>query len=78
VITRNEQVSGSSPLLGSLYSLRWRYDIEAEKPRNTTFGEGRDLEHDDLASMHNCIHTEVRFRALLTEDGDPRVQLHSS
>jgi hypothetical protein len=30
---------------------------------------------DELASMRNCINTEVRFRALLTE-GDPRVQLH--
>jgi competence protein ComEA len=31
---------------------------------------------DELASMRNCINTEVRFRALLTEGGDPRVQLH--
>jgi hypothetical protein len=31
---------------------------------------------DALASMHNCINTEVRFRALLTEGGNPRVQLH--
>jgi competence protein ComEA len=23
---------------------------------------------DDLASMHNCINTEVRFRALLSQD----------
>jgi len=23
---------------------------------------------DELASMHNCINTEVRFRALLAED----------
>ena len=23
---------------------------------------------DELASMHNCINTEVRFRALLTQD----------
>ena len=37
-----------------------------------------ECEHDDLASMHNCINTEVRFRALLTEGGDPRVQLHSA
>ena len=29
-----------------------------------------------LASMHNCINTEVRFRALLSEGSDPRVQLH--
>src|SRR5918994_971652 len=26
--------------------------------------------------MHNCINTEVRFCALLTEGGDPRMQLH--
>jgi competence protein ComEA len=31
---------------------------------------------DELASMHNCINTEVRFRALLTEGAGPRVQLH--
>ena len=31
---------------------------------------------DELASMHNCINTEVRFRVLLTEGGDQRVQLH--
>ena len=23
---------------------------------------------DALASMHNCINTEIRFRALLTQD----------
>jgi hypothetical protein len=33
---------------------------------------------DALASMHNYIKTEVRFRALLTEGADPRVQLHSA
>jgi hypothetical protein len=33
-----------------------------------TFGEGSELEHDDLTSMHNCIRPEVRFRALLTQD----------
>jgi hypothetical protein len=26
------------------------------------------VEHDDLASMRNCIHPEVRFRALLSQD----------
>jgi hypothetical protein len=33
---------------------------------------------DALTSMHNCINTEVKFRALLTDDGDPRVQLHGA
>ena len=39
-----------------------------EKPRYTTFADGSELEHDDLTSMHNCINTEVRFRALLIQD----------
>ena len=47
---------------------------KAEKPRFTTFAQGSELEHDDLASMRNCINTEVRFRALLTE-GTTEVQL---
>jgi hypothetical protein len=49
-------------------SVHWHSEIEAEKPRFTTFAEGSELELDDLASMHNCINTEVRFRALLTQD----------
>jgi hypothetical protein len=53
----------------------WLKDIEAEKPRTTTFGEGSELEHDNLASMHNCINTEVRFRALLTEGSAKAIQL---
>jgi hypothetical protein len=64
----------SARRLSVLFALALRH--EAEKPRLATFGEGSELEHDDLASMHNCINTEVRFRALLTEGGDPRVQLH--
>jgi hypothetical protein len=30
---------------------------------------------DTLASMHNCINTEVRFRALLAEGGAERREL---
>jgi hypothetical protein len=30
---------------------------------------------DALASMHNCINTEVRFRALLTVGGTESLQL---
>jgi competence protein ComEA len=30
---------------------------------------------DELVSMHNCINTEVRFRALLTEGGTESLQL---
>jgi hypothetical protein len=48
--------------------VHWHQEIEAEKPRFTTVAEGSELEHDDLASMHNCINTEVRFRALLSQD----------
>jgi hypothetical protein len=48
--------------------VHWHQDIEAEKPRFTTVAEGSELEHDDLASMRNCINTEVRFRALLTQN----------
>ena len=43
-------------------------EAEVEKPRFTTFADGSELEQDDLGSMHNCINTEVRFRALLTHD----------
>jgi hypothetical protein len=55
--------------------VHWHQDIEVEKPRFTTFADGSELEHDDLASMHNCINTEVRFRALLTEDDTERLEL---
>jgi hypothetical protein len=48
--------------------VHWHQDIEAEKPRFTTFAEGSELEHDDLTSMHNCIRPEgLTFSALLTE-----------
>jgi len=30
---------------------------------------------DELASMHNCINTQVRFRALMTEGGAERLEL---
>jgi len=67
-LTLNEQVSGSSPLLGSLYSVHWPQDIEAFLPRCTAFAEVSEPKHDDLTSMHNCIRPEVRFLALLTQD----------
>ena len=60
-------VSGSSALVGSLYSWHWHKDIEAERPRYTTFAQSSEREHDELTSMHNCIRPEVRFRALLTQ-----------
>jgi hypothetical protein len=44
-------------------------------PRFTTFAEGSELEHDDLASMHNCIRLEgLTFRAVLSE-GVERLEL---
>jgi hypothetical protein len=58
--------------------LHWLQDIEAEKPRFTICAEGSEPEHDDLASMHNCINTEVRFHALLTVDGAQRLDLSRS
>jgi competence protein ComEA len=30
---------------------------------------------DELASMHNCINTQVRFRALLADGGAERLEL---
>jgi hypothetical protein len=33
---------------------------------------------DELASMHNCINTEVRFRALLAEGNVQRLELSRS
>jgi hypothetical protein len=48
--------------------LHWHSEIEAEKPRFTTFAEGSEFEHDDLASMRNCIGSEgLTFRAELSE-----------
>jgi hypothetical protein len=42
--------------------------MEAEKPRYTTFAEGSELEHDDLASMHNYKQQgSLEFRALISE-----------
>jgi hypothetical protein len=44
--------------------LHWHEDIEAEKPRYPTFADGSELEHDDLASMHNCKRLDgLKFRA---------------
>jgi hypothetical protein len=48
--------------------VHWHQDIEAEKPRYTTFAEGSELEHDDLASMHNYKQQgSLEFRALISE-----------
>jgi hypothetical protein len=33
------------------------------------------VEHDDVASMHNCINTEARFRTLLTQGGAEGLEL---
>jgi len=43
--------------------------------RYTTVADVSDLKHDDLASMHNCINTQVRFRALLADGGAERLEL---
>jgi hypothetical protein len=43
--------------------------------RYATVADVSDLKHDDLASMHKCINTEVRFRALLTDGGAERLEL---
>jgi hypothetical protein len=48
--------------------VHWHQDIEAEETRFTTFAEGSELEHDDLASMHNCNCLEgLAFRAELSK-----------
>jgi hypothetical protein len=57
------------------HSVHWHYDIEAFLPRFTTFDEGSELEHDDLASMHNCKRQAgLTFRALVAE-GVERLEL---
>ena len=44
--------------------------------RYTNFAEGSELEHDDLASMHNCIRLEgITFRAQLSKCGAERLEL---
>ena len=70
LVMRLGQRFESARQLSALCALALR-QCEAGKPRIVTLGEGSELEHDDLASMHNCINTEVRFRALLAE-GDAK------
>ena len=55
-----------------LFALALRH--RGRKASNYTFGEGSELEHDELAWMHNCINTEVRFRALIS-DGVEHLEL---
>jgi len=56
--------------------VHWHQDIEVEKPRFTTVAEGSELEHDDLASMRNCIRPEgLTFRAELSANGGERLEL---
>jgi len=56
--------------------LHWHQEIEAEKPRFTPFAAGSELEHDDLASMHNCIRLErLAFHAELSTNGTERLEL---
>jgi hypothetical protein len=46
------------------------------KASNYTFGEGSELEHDELASMHNCIRLEgLTFHAELSTNGAKRLEL---
>ena len=57
----------------------WRPYIgadETERPRYTTFAQSSEREHDDLASMHNCIRLDgLTFRAELAEGGAERLEL---
>jgi hypothetical protein len=56
--------------------VHWHQEIEAEKPRFTTFAEGSELEHDDLASMHNCKLIEgLTFHTELSTNGAERLEL---
>jgi hypothetical protein len=54
VITRNEQESGSSLLVGSHVSLHLHQNPIAKEPRYRTFAAESELNHDDLASIRNC------------------------
>jgi hypothetical protein len=56
--------------------VHWHQEIEAFLPRFATFAEGSEVEHDDLASMHNCIHLEgLAFRAELSASGTERLEV---
>jgi hypothetical protein len=47
--------------------VHWHSEIEAEKPRFTTFAEGSEFEHDDLASMLKCKQpASLKFHALIS------------
>src|SRR5215211_8795000 len=65
----NEQVSGSSPLVGSLCTCS--KNTKAKKPRLRTFAVDRELNHDDLSSVRNCksLGAEIPRHA---ERGCPR------
>jgi hypothetical protein len=56
----------SARRLSVLFALALRR--RGRKASNYTFGEGSELEHDELTSMRNYIRPEVRFHALLTQD----------
>jgi hypothetical protein len=44
--------------------------LEAERPRNTTFAQRSELEHDDLTSIRKCKRLEgLTFRAELSTSG---------
>jgi hypothetical protein len=44
--------------------------------RYTNFAEGSEVDHDDLASMHNCIRLDgLTFRAQLSTNGAERLEL---
>jgi hypothetical protein len=48
-------------------SVHWHSEIEAEKPRFTTFAQGSELEHDDLTSMRKCKQpASLKFHALIS------------
>jgi hypothetical protein len=46
-----KRFESARPLVRSLYYLHWHLEIEAEKPRFSTFAEGSELEHDDLGAI---------------------------
>ena len=63
--------------MGSLYSWHWHKDIEAERPRYTTFAQSSEREHDDLKAMQNrkTVVDGFAFSVLLNEDGAGRLEL---
>jgi hypothetical protein len=71
--TRNEQVSGSSPLVGYLFSSVLLATAEAREEEYMASGPTRGLKRS--SKFETTKRPELRFRALLHEDGSRKLEM---